>query len=407
MDDYSLLQIFDCLDINGLINLADISPGFRQLITDHYMIPIFRIHENTIHFSEAKPSETRGGLVLTGYHTYLSFLRNFGHLVTVLEFAVLQGRASVTIFDSIEHHCSDTLVELIMDRPILTINNTNQIFKKVIKLKLKYYWAESDFSAIDKVFPALEELTVEISQPLQSDLARFFPNLKRLHVIEDNLKVFADDGIRKFIATNPQLRAFSLGRAPSYELSRFISENGKNLQELAIKYNSSVMSQYDEVVHFDQITKLTIESEKYHRREEPNPMMAFPQLESLQINAKYTVLVPIELIQQHNISLKSLSFTKAIGTPGVYADILSESGPFQALEEIKLYWQASTGVQHLMTDFETLKKITFIFYQRPGQPLVLDELTSKLQGNWLLSEYFYQTQNPNFDLYDVAISRHN
>lgn len=48
LDIPSLLNIFDHLDLDGLINTADTNEHFRQLITVHHMLPVFHIDERVI-----------------------------------------------------------------------------------------------------------------------------------------------------------------------------------------------------------------------------------------------------------------------------------------------------------------------------------------------------------------------
>lgn len=377
-------------------------PGFRQLIADHYMIPIFRIHEKKIRFAKIQYSEDRDALYITEYQTILPFLRNFGHLITSLKFSDLTSEESTTTFSYIEQYCSNTLVEFELDRLKHTIDNESKKFKRVTKLTLEY-WYESDFSAIELVYPALEELTVKRYDLIQPSLGRNFPNLKRLHLIEKSLKNFTDGGIRNFVDTNPQLRTLSIERVPSFELLKHISETSKNLESLSISYNSTVMSAYNEVVHFDTIKKLTVKPLKYSA-EESNPMITFGKLESLEIVTLDKDLVPIELIRQQNIGLKSLSL-KSLGRK--QADILNESGPFQALEEVKLMWEFSRGTERVLNDMETVKKITYVWYQVYDEPLVFDKILNRVQGNWHLSDYFLVDRKYRYDLYDVVITRDN
>lgn len=49
LDDWSLLGIFDFLDYDEIINLAQASERFHQVILQRYMIPVFHIDEKLIH----------------------------------------------------------------------------------------------------------------------------------------------------------------------------------------------------------------------------------------------------------------------------------------------------------------------------------------------------------------------
>lgn len=368
------------------------------------MIPKFRIHEKKVHFA-TKIGErcTPDTLFIKKFAEILLFLRNFGRLITNLKFSAntfsKQNAAKVASF--IEKYCSVSLVELEIIQDIHLIIGTRKTFNRVTKLKLAH-WKESNFEALDQVFPVLEEITLETYNPIPPSLIRRYSNVKRLHLLGIYATNFTEDGVRAFVVSNQQLRALSMERVPSYELLKYISEILTHLDSLAFRYSSKIISAFPEVIHFDSVKNLSITLFEVTPRDS-NPMMNFNQLDSLEIITYKISSVPIQLIRQQNASLKSILFTDLQGSDVIR--ILSQCGPFQALEEVRLHWEDTHEVDRLLTEFETLKKITFLWMKLPYEPLEFDVIKTKLQGDWRFVECFLAKHLAAYDLYHVVISR--
>lgn len=368
------------------------------------MIPKFRIHEKKVHFA-TKIGErcTPDMLFIKKFAEILLFLRNFGRLITNLKFSAntfsKQNAAKVASF--IEKYCSGSLVELEIIQDIHLIIGTRKTFNRVTKLKLAH-WKESNFEALDQVFPVLEEITLETYNPIPPSLIRRYSNVKRLHLLGIYATNFTEDGVRAFVDSNQQLRALSMERVPSYELLKYISEILTHLDSLAFRYSSKFISAFPEVIHFDSVKNLSITLFEVTPRDS-NPMMNFNQLDSLEIITYKISSVPIQLIRQQNASLKSILFTDLQGSDVIR--ILSQCGPFQALEEVRLHWEDTHEVDRLLTEFETLKKITFLWMKLPYEPLEFDVIKTKLQGDWRFVECFLAKHLAAYDLYHVVISR--
>lgn len=368
------------------------------------MIPKFRIHEKKVHFA-TKIGErcTPDTLFIKKFAEILLFLRNFGRLITSLKFSAntfsKQNAAKVASF--IEKYCSVSLVELEIIQDIHLIIGTRKTFNRVTKLKLAH-WKESNFEALDQVFPVLEEITLETYNPIPPSLIRRYSNVKRLDLLGIYATNFTEDGVRAFVVSNQQLRALSMERVPSYELLKYISEILTHLDSLAFRYSSKIISAFPEVIHFDSVKNLSITLFEVTPRDS-NPMMNFNQLDSLEIITYKISSVPIQLIQQQNASLKSILFTDLQGSDVIR--ILSQCGPFQALEEVRLHWEDTHEVDRLLTEFETLKKITFLWMKLPYEPLEFDVIKTKLQGDWRFVECFLAKHLAAYDLYHVVISR--
>lgn len=115
LDDFTLLHIFDRLNFDDLVKVADIDDRFQHLVADHYIVSKFRIHTKVIHLNpsiyEAKQPNT---LLVHDYEQIRRVLRHFGHLITSVRFAEFSfaPTKSAQIAADIAAYCSNTLVEL-------------------------------------------------------------------------------------------------------------------------------------------------------------------------------------------------------------------------------------------------------------------------------------------------------
>lgn len=115
IDTYSLLDIYDHLDFDDLVNVALIDSHFSDLITRHYMIAKYRIHEKLIQISNNPDNATDhpDAVPIRNYGTILQFLQLFGHLITKLEFSHYYSDSEApTINRFIAEHCSSSLTEI-------------------------------------------------------------------------------------------------------------------------------------------------------------------------------------------------------------------------------------------------------------------------------------------------------
>lgn len=117
LDAYNLMNILDTLDFDSLINLSAASPSLHSLITDHYMIPKFRIHEKLIFINgniKLSASIIADDDIFIGKIGVVSrFLRLYGHIITRLKVDAtrLLETEMVEFGQLIREHCSSTLLE--------------------------------------------------------------------------------------------------------------------------------------------------------------------------------------------------------------------------------------------------------------------------------------------------------
>lgn len=139
LDNYSLLEICDYLELDDLVRLAASNERFHRIIADHYMVPIFRIHEKSVRFTnKIDQRPTPDTVFVKKFAEILLFLRNFGYLITKLTFAAnaFSKENAFKINSFVVKYCSDSLVELELKQHLHMVSDNNKTFSKVIKLKL-------------------------------------------------------------------------------------------------------------------------------------------------------------------------------------------------------------------------------------------------------------------------------
>lgn len=399
------MGVFDLLDFDELVNIASSNERFRALISDHYMVSVFRIHEKLIRFSlNIYEREDPNMVIIQNNHTILPFLRNFGHLITNLQFLGEAFRVShVEEIDYyIEQYCSATLTELDLDRAGTSlITNTRTSFPRVVRLKLTFL-GHLDYMEINRIYPALEEFTIETNEPIPPNAAQFYSNLKRLNLLE---YLYGDDsGVRELLRLNPQLNALRLRRAPTFNLLQTINATLPNLESLAIGYRrQKTRPMKGEAVHFENIKHFSIRVMDRFEHSHETPI-TFKQLQTLEISTN-GFHIPLNLVQQ-NVELKSISLLSAVEKVAVR--ILNEAGPFRALEEIKMRLadiEDASSIHHVMNKFDTLKRVILIIYEFNDDALDLNAIQEHFQGEWLITDHRFVEIYYSFDVYYVTLTR--
>lgn len=112
LSDYALLDVFDTLELEELLHLAEMNCRFRELITRYYMINRFHIQERMLKvgaqlndglfdlslFNETKIEFDHNSIMINDHIVLLRFLRNFGHLIpNILLWQLEDGTANSSV----------------------------------------------------------------------------------------------------------------------------------------------------------------------------------------------------------------------------------------------------------------------------------------------------------------------
>lgn len=370
------------------------------------MLPIFRIQERAIRLLPIKREiEKHDEFIVQERHSVLPFLRNFGHFIKSLKFheKLYSKEHAIQIYQYIEKYCGNTLAELdlITAGTHLTMDTTIT-FSSVIKLELSHM-DDLNHMELDRIYPALEDLTIGALTANYMSAGKFLARLERLHVVE-YLDHENDISLRELLRCSPQLRALKLSRVPSFELLKFISETTLNLESLSFSYkHGAIHSATGDTVHFQTVKNFTIEINDWNSEIHTAPI-TFKQLTALEISS-HNFDMPVNLLKE-NAALKSLSLPR--GNEECTRSTLDEAGPFPSLEELKMQWfnyNDTSIIMDAVQRFVSLKKIILIVYELEGDELNLNAIRANIQGEWRVTDYQFVKTYSIFDIYYVTINR--
>lgn len=154
------------MDFNGLVNVADSGDRYREMVTQHYMIPKYKIHEKSIHILY-DPSKEMGTNVtseteivfMNNIPSFLKTLRHFGNLITSLDVEYLNSNETEMklMGKHINEYCRSSLISISctwLDRNMM--NEWVKSFENLERVFLgKGMMSEHTASQLNKLFPKI------------------------------------------------------------------------------------------------------------------------------------------------------------------------------------------------------------------------------------------------------------
>lgn len=317
--NYTILEIFESLNIEDTIKIADMNYVLQQIVTKHFLLRKFRLHERVVSIGEpTKPLyksdskiEEWGDTIAVVDPVYaLKFLRNYGHLITRLE--VRQpARDSNKVWNYIlqlyvnEYGC-EHLKELQVHTHFDTIE-WKKPFQQLETLRILKGWLEYvNTTNFDGMFPVLRNLELTATKkPVLNLFALQFPNLENftfeLHPDNENSTAFYE----KFLDLNPQIKNVVFYGAQNFKDLKSLSEKLHSLETLDVSVKPACSDNEIASIQFKNVKqcKFTL-----LRSTQFIPMM-FDQLEHLQFNFNNVTddAVMKFLSQQQNLKVLELS----------------------------------------------------------------------------------------------------
>lgn len=305
MDDYSLLDIFDNLDLRDLINLAGINERIDRFIQHHYIIGKNRMHEKSLIIKGIIGEYFIAGAlyqkIVNNIDGILRFLRYFGSAPRKIDIFCTHDTDSefIKLGQYIERYCHDTLASInFKGKAASLINRWNVPFNNVAHIEIIL---TDELYNLPRIFPNIQTLNITVQQHISSlnssDLSKLtFSKLNELKYSE--FGTFSNFTLLKqILRLNPQLRTFRTLDTLDIEIVTFLAENAPNLHCLEINSYShdfidNIMG--SAIIPFRTVEYLTL---KFFGSGEvvENPFpIAFEQLESLDLSS-YSV--PSELLR--------------------------------------------------------------------------------------------------------------
>lgn len=364
MDDFSLMCIFDYLNINDLIHLAKINQHFHDLIHQHYLKSRFR--KSVVRFDRYASIEEPipNVIVITKYETILSTLRNFGHFIEKLIFlgAPFNFNQIREISHYIAEYSSQSLIELtLINVDIHLLTTTNQTFHRVERLNIRYSSYIDNFR-LDEIYPSMKTFKIAFNFP-----NRVFHTLRKSYARLENLE-FDETGLdgpnvnfQPIFLLNPQLRSLVLTRFPSPDHLRAINDLLHSLTSLTVScYPYLYLRPYQngENVHLRHVKRFSIHLPWNSPEILEHFPITFDKLETLEVITHTFFVVPARLIEQ-NEHLKVLSLPETSLSTN-FSAILDVIECLTELEAIILQWSEKVEQSHLWRMMNTIGKLRFV-----------------------------------------------
>lgn len=235
LDDYSLLNIFDYLELNDLVNVATLNERYKQLILHYQFFSKFISDEAKFYIDLApKNAETEVSYAPANSVGRIKLSRGHNNLFSILSvFCSKFGRMFIEnhqvdddllhrLADIVNTHCSN--VPQTMSIIFSARASPKFTFENVTSLIIRYAFNNGTTLELNKPFPRLTKLSIGGNLPLNQHL----PHLQ--HFMYDSFYNGQFD-LSTFGAYNPQLSSIQLGISwPPFKHLKDISELFSNLE---------------------------------------------------------------------------------------------------------------------------------------------------------------------------------
>lgn len=398
LDDFSLMDIFDLLKLEDLINIATINSRFEELVLHHYIIGKYHLNKRPIKMVINDAIVITDNLdrpFASGFKQSLWVLKQFGHIFSFIEVhcSSLGSYESRQLINHINMNRPDALQEITISAlSNYSINDgwLEHSFHSIESVTLN----DLSFSTsirLNRIFPSVEKLVLNNVAELPF-IDSHFPNLINFSI----LQIF-NDSIRaalfKFIKLNPQLRYFGTTLPNDfYFYLQYVNEMLPNLEKLTIhnERSQTILNRNNTVVRFRNIRKFAlylsqIDSENVAIHQ-ILPIIAFERLEIFEVSSALSnsnsVNELIEIIRQ-NRQLKKVAIKKCELT---YRQISYLVQSLPLINELAIDWYDSASlheIRRFLMDDSRLQKIAVPIYKHGWGSKHIFKL---LPSDWKVSE---------------------
>lgn len=260
------------MEFEDLLSLAELNTRFQELISRHYAIHKFRIHEKQIQLyattNYQKTDFEEHSISVYNSTLIVRFLKSFGHLISCIQITQSPNDQNAAIFISglVNKYCSESLIEMTLHYGSNWNVFWHKPFKQLNKVLLQSLSlnCENNMKDLTEIFPSLKHLAF-VFHVKPSALECF--EKKLLHLKYVTLPMYTGNSnndihlYKKFIETNSHIRNVSITSGDNFELLRLMSEKLPNLEIL--KFNT-YLSSYpidptnDNFIRFNRLKELEI-----------------------------------------------------------------------------------------------------------------------------------------------------
>lgn len=382
----AIWKLLNHISIDTKMRLADINPHLRQWIADNHMLPVLRIHQKTIRFEGTslrdQPYEA-DHLIIRDIQTVRRFLKHFGHLITKM---VLVGQSyhdtqTTEICHLIATHCSASLQEIdLRASGSYLISDTDVTFPNVLNVKLDYF-NYTDNLQIHRIFPAMEQLTLEIDEVKTIEPgAHLDRNLANIcHSVRFNEK------LQSLNLRKPRVSMLDL---------QVINENLPNLVSLEVR--APILADIKYPVHFENVKNFTCSLLEGVGRDQTCPI-TFEHLEALTLNSiltKHTDL-PFKLVQQ-NAAVQSLKMP-LVGSEIASNELINHIEATHNLRGMEITWMVMRGRSEPLPNFSAFQRMKFVIRNGNDKMEERASVMKKLPSEWTIVEETKKDSRVSFE----------
>lgn len=384
--------MFDTLGFAELLYLADTNSTFCDMITQHYAISKFRIHEKDLQIKILPTIANLKKIEINRFNTRairihdaasaLRFLRNFGRFIPHISFYKSYAETfwDQRIYSSINKFCFKSLEELngyfTEDH---SIDGWRKPFKKLTSIHLYELSLKCENNMnLSVMLPSLRSLFIKSAK--LSSLKCFehhFPHLEHIHLeMNSCLLSKKEKTVEMFFHLNPQIQSVQVRCIENLRFLHLISKlkNITNL-EFSMLVNADNRVDYEKIksIHFKSVKTCSLQTTKANYL----PIL-FDELEELEIRINLMSNEFIRFITNQQ-TLKVLYIFPCVLDLQQWM-VIVENMP--NLIEIKTQWtpdRENDGLISLMDKEINVKRITILWILKKNCAVFRNLVKSKWQ----------------------------
>lgn len=390
LDDYSLLNIFDWLNLTDFLHLAQLNQRYEKLVIDHYLIGKYHFHENRLALNaiNSKLQIVDGIQIesIVGNDEVLQFIRHFGPAIHHLDIYSRHNTDNemANLGKFIEFYCRDSLASLSLTYEASSLlNQWTMQFSNVQNFSISII---QNPHKLREIFPMMRNLSVTVLNDLSIN-SLHLPNLYHLsyhEFVSSPKKIF----LQNIIQSNEQLKSFESDIPMNLDTLQLISKYSTELEFLNLRciFLNSIIPINSSTVRFPKVKQFSFVSQSTAMLSHPFPIV-FDRLESLELYEQKLSTPLISFIIQN----KQLTFVSLPCCSLTYDQLNKLVDELPKLQAINVKWpnnMTSIDFFNIIDKSEQMEYLTIILNDDNDNN---DLLMEKIPTEWEL-------QNSDLDL---------
>lgn len=405
INDHCLWHIFELLDVNDLVSLADAHHRFIPAAVSVFRRLYRKMKEKMVVNLAFARHLSNDSFLCPSDEKIEAFFFHFGHLISKALISFMDQKG-VDIVALLQSSCADTIVEL------------NLIF-----------FDENHFQNIDKPFTKLEKLTIieaTLSQQL-SQMNKWFPNLQSLELVHvklllpellevnfpqlAHLEIYSQEldlpikSIQEMLRKNTQLTSLTLQCDYNREFIESLSRNVPVLQQLQLwSPEDRFLNFHDHKIHFGMVKKFTLNASMSRGDFLVNVPFTFGALQELGFDGfnQFKGQILDFVMQCTDVNKLQLTPYTDDWDDLMLSDLRNVINTLPKLTDIEFCADAFTmdAIIDLLTNSKQLDKVNLLFMDGPW----CSQFEDVIQREWDLSKEAIEKHNSNGNITYIQFS---